>query len=289
MKRALTWVLMFLLVLNLSIFGLYFYREATHALESYEWQGPPIEGHWGKVTSSIDWCEKNYAVTIYIAEFWNTVSSFHFVLIALWTLWTYRTSELETRFKVGNLLLAFTGLGSMLFHGTLKRQTQLADELPMGYVILSFFYITVCHTKNHLKWVLALSLYAVAFTAAMLLSFNNFIFQLPVLIIVVYIICVHFKMFWTNDPLIDHTAWLLLVASFCFLFVGTMAWPLERLYCRQVHSLQLHSWWHIGTGCAVHLFFQAWVHMRLRARNIDGKLVFVGGLLPITVRAPKQK
>lgn len=27
------------------------------------------EGYWGRTTSTLDWCEENYAVTWYIAEF----------------------------------------------------------------------------------------------------------------------------------------------------------------------------------------------------------------------------
>lgn len=27
------------------------------------------EGYWGPTTSTLDWCEENYAVTWYIAEF----------------------------------------------------------------------------------------------------------------------------------------------------------------------------------------------------------------------------
>lgn len=34
------------------------------------------EGYWGPPTSTLDWCEENYAVSYYIAEFceWNRAS-----------------------------------------------------------------------------------------------------------------------------------------------------------------------------------------------------------------------
>ncbi|GFO35894.1 alkaline ceramidase 3 [Plakobranchus ocellatus] len=36
---------------------------------------PIVEGYWGKQTATLDWCEDNYAVSYYVAEFWNTVSN----------------------------------------------------------------------------------------------------------------------------------------------------------------------------------------------------------------------
>ncbi len=30
---------------------------------------------WGATTASVDWCEDNYAIGAFAAEFWNTASS----------------------------------------------------------------------------------------------------------------------------------------------------------------------------------------------------------------------
>lgn len=32
-------------------------------------------GHWGAMDATIDWCEKNYEITAYIAEFMNTTTN----------------------------------------------------------------------------------------------------------------------------------------------------------------------------------------------------------------------
>jgi dihydroceramidase len=43
-------------------------------------------GYWGEVTSTIDWCETNYEVTHYVAEFWNTLSSLFIAWVGLYAL-----------------------------------------------------------------------------------------------------------------------------------------------------------------------------------------------------------
>lgn len=39
--------------------------------------------YWGDPDSNVDWCEPNYAVTTYVAEFWNTMSSVPLVMFGL--------------------------------------------------------------------------------------------------------------------------------------------------------------------------------------------------------------
>ena len=58
---------------------------------------PVNDGYWGDTTSSLDWCEDNYAVSWYIAEWYNSVTNLAMVIPACYGLWHCWTHSLELR------------------------------------------------------------------------------------------------------------------------------------------------------------------------------------------------
>jgi dihydroceramidase len=95
------------------------------------------DGYWGKQTATIDWCEINYEVTYYIAEFWNTISNLVMILFPMYSLyWSYNHIKFAkkskknafNRFNVNFILpdsiiycqlgLLLVGIGSWMFHMT---------------------------------------------------------------------------------------------------------------------------------------------------------------------------
>lgn len=98
---------------------------------------------WGTPTATIDWCEANYEVTTYIAEFWNTISNLIMILLPIyglyWSIKQKRNKKKLNNFVIRNSTLAvyfalmMIGSGSWLFHMTLLYPMQLLDELPMIY------------------------------------------------------------------------------------------------------------------------------------------------------------
>jgi len=52
------------------------------------------EGFWGNPTSNIDWCEDNYQLSPYVAEFWNALSSFF--LCGIFYAWNVADSQISS-------------------------------------------------------------------------------------------------------------------------------------------------------------------------------------------------
>ena len=77
----------------------------------------------------VDWCEPNGAVVPFVAEFVNAATSVFMMALAAAALW--RGRDLEPRFRLGLAGTVLVGLGSAMFHATLLRWAQAADELPM--------------------------------------------------------------------------------------------------------------------------------------------------------------
>ena len=104
-------------------------------------------GFWGKVDASMDWCEGNYVTSRYVAEWWNTLSSLPMVFYGLYGfIQTRRHASTEWRYTISFLLFMCVGIGSTLFHMTLRHFAQMLDELPMLWAVAAF---VVCITPTH--------------------------------------------------------------------------------------------------------------------------------------------
>ncbi|KAI3387210.1 hypothetical protein SNEBB_004644 [Seison nebaliae] len=115
-------------------------------------------GYWKNITATLDWCEENYAVSIYVAEFWNSISNLLMIILPAIHLWRlmlkkYRTppNSLESwRACMPYFSLLTVGIGSSLFHLTLKVEGQLVDEISM--IFCSVPSIINLLTYDHEKW-----------------------------------------------------------------------------------------------------------------------------------------
>lgn len=128
----------------------------------------------------IDWCEENFKVVWFIAEFFNTTSNIIFIYLSVLGFLACRKYNYPLRFYLSFLSLGVVGVGSALFHGSLTYWTQLLDEVPMiwgsGVFLYSCFQIQ--KHKSYGNWLTVLLVgYCVWVTVTYLLNRDDDFFQ----------------------------------------------------------------------------------------------------------------
>ncbi|MCB9666342.1 MAG: ceramidase [Alphaproteobacteria bacterium] len=239
------------------------------------------EGFWtGRgIPAAVDWCEPNYAVTPYVAEWWNTLSSLPMVALGLYGLWRWAglRDRLERRFALCFVFLLFVGAGSAAFHGTLLRLPQALDELPMIYSGLIATWVVLHRGAlrdegRALAWTFVL--YAVAFTVAYAVSAAFFaIFLVTYAGLVSYLTIASVLFTWIRPA---PRLLVLLLAGAALGFLGTFfgCWLPEHVWLPCDHpaqALQLHSLWHLGAGGGTYTFVLWMMGDRARVQGREAR------------------
>ena len=220
-------------------------------------------GFWDQygAPSIVDWCEPNYVVSLYVAEWWNTLSSVPMALVGLvgmWLCWANR-EWLETRFLVNYIAFTIVGLGSTAFHGTLIRIPQAADELPMVYSALCSVYILILRrdfedaqaAQRQRLWGVGIALFALGFSVAYWQSSSWYF----VLFLLIYASCITYlflRTLYLSYTASDNRLLVRLCWSSFGVFLGGffLMWIPEHVLLPCDHPfqrIQPHSWFH-GTS-----------------------------------------
>ena len=93
-------------------------------------------GYWQPHSGTMDFCEPNYEVSHYVAEFWNTVSSVPILLTGIFGMCLCQWQHLGREQTLCYAAVAVVGAGSIAFHATLMRTGQVADEVPMLWLVM---------------------------------------------------------------------------------------------------------------------------------------------------------
>ncbi|KAG0288782.1 Alkaline ceramidase 3 [Linnemannia gamsii] len=247
-------------------------------------------GYWSPNTASVDWCENNYVVSYYIAEFWNTISSLF--IVALGELGLYLCPTKEKRFKVAFRTISVVGIGSTLFHGTLRHKMQLLDELPMIYAATALLFIcTESKYGPQGRWFpvslatwLALTTIFVSITGGKV-QFYTFqasfgILQLAIIFLTTTLHQRQKSIIKTWNTPSTASAWLIKRALGVYAFAVTI-WLIDLHLCEFVNGVgpnsvlkwnpQFHAWWHVFSISGVYfttllVTFQHYVEKGLKPK-----------------------
>ncbi|KAB5567144.1 hypothetical protein PHYPO_G00229410 [Pangasianodon hypophthalmus] len=96
-----------------------------------------MAGVFSYESSEVDWCEDNYKHSENVVEYFNTMSSFIFFVVAPIMLYLLHPYAKERNLAVHLvwLMMIFVGLFSMYFHMTLSFMGQMLDELSILWVL----------------------------------------------------------------------------------------------------------------------------------------------------------
>lgn len=212
-----------------------------------------VQYYWGKPTG-INWCEKDYEWNPYIAEFHNTWSNVAFVLAGVQGLRTARRLSLPMRFYVLAWSLILLGVFSAGFHATLLWTQQKLDETFENLALI----ILVRSDRSNQAVTLAHGMLA----TLGIFTVTSFLFCELHMISIVLVTLFRVKGWVYRTEIVSAgEAGVKRAARVAILSatIGFICWIIDRVLCTQVLRLmfnpQLHAWWHILCGVALHEAF----------------------------------
>lgn len=260
-------------------------------------------GLWEPHSSSVDFCEPNYLVSPYIAEVHNVWSSLYMVLLAVVGM-RYGNVTNEWRHVAMFMVLFVVGWGSAGLHGTLHWLFQSADEVPMLWGNIAYFF---CLYNLHTP--VGKSTSKMALTLLIVGSLQTYVYYVYQKMYWVFIVCyvtgVSIVVAWSAYLVVscrkdseDYAIrwWLFSRAIFSFVVIAGGLWIYEMHNCDTLqphfsswYGLSFHILWHVGAGLGNYLVITLLVAVRCQALGGVVELEWLcGGLVPVLRRTARK-
>jgi dihydroceramidase len=250
-------------------------------------------GFWGPPTSTVDWCEANYAHSHYVAELFNTLSSFAIIAAGAIGLWLHRRL-LEPRFLLCLASVALVGAGSIAFHATLRFELQMLDELPMLYSAVIMVYILLENRglgrrRFGIWFPFALAAHAALVTALTALSRGPLQFYLFHLsfgsletfsLVGVYLLQRRHGAAPARRLFRAGMASYLIAVLLWFIDLRFCSLLSERLPALGLFNPELHAVWHVLVSCGFYSLLLVTAHIRLEQLGERPEIAWRLGVVP---------
>jgi len=191
----------------------------------------------------IDYCEPNYYFTPHIAELFNTLTNLAFIASALYAFHQCRRFHLPGRFYAIAAFILLTGINSAAYHATLTWVGLKADEVSENLI-----FVALIHMHRHY---LVTALHAAVATLGVLF-FHLLLFCELHIVLVSAVTIRHYYTRTAALPAVRRP----FVRGFLLSLAGEACWVLDHVACGVVGwRWQLHGWWHVLIGAAIHQMF----------------------------------
>jgi len=252
------------------------------------------QGYWDK-TSSVNFCERDFEKSSYVAEFHNTWSSLVIIILPFLGL-LYSNPTAEWRFTLAYIVLMITGTGSMILHTTLSTVGQRLDEIPMLWMCVCILYCLLDNkSKKEEKNSPLVPLGCVAFVILETTIYFQIqslyeVFVTGYLSMVLTIMSWTAKICWYDESKVQSLLrglWSFSVLN--YVVVGSSVWFLDMYYCEEWRvyydayfgGMTWHIIWHFGAAWATYCTVQQLIVMRLDKLGQTPRLAWKFGCLPI--------
>jgi dihydroceramidase len=123
-------------------------------------------GYFSPQSSAVNFCEIDYEITPYIAEFINTLTNVTYIYFAFSTLPSRSSLFIPSTWPSSTVALLLVGLGSGCFHATLRHTPQICDEVGMYAIAGSLVYdVYACGRRTYFPSTVMKSLFGVTMSA----------------------------------------------------------------------------------------------------------------------------
>lgn len=235
--------------------------------------------------SSIDWCEKNYIYSNYIAEFFNTITGLALCLSSLifYNFYIKNVRGYNKYIYNANFWLFIVGVGTILFHGTLLYIFQLLDEVPMLLITTEYIKLNIKigeqlnlqnnifnHAKLFVKarfliipsiiysYYIYPQLQSITFIGFFTYSVTLVFFQIKYIQENLHLkesyILNNFlkKRFTKNTTYTIEDLYIYNKITICLFISSLIIWVGDSIFCKYFEEFKLHALWHILTSIAIY-------------------------------------
>ncbi|CAM1510243.1 Fc.00g005780.m01.CDS01 [Cosmosporella sp. VM-42] len=252
-------------------------------------------GVWGPSTSRANFCEEDYALTLYIAEFINSITNIAYVYYALRFMYGPGSHGLfAPRLDFMSISLLVLGIGSFLFHASMQQALEFVDELSMFGLIWSMLQAMLTMKQSpakHRSISVGLAIIFTSFSAFYLQS-GKIIYHVIAFLSSVFVLCLRgeYLFHWIQPgfPKEKTRDWFKRSwQSIAICSLGYGLWNIDLEYCAELRAIrehlglpwawlfELHGWWHILTAVGASQFMDVAREMQEEAnrQNADDKIV----------------